>query len=979
LNVAFGAAAVSAKLTPATAQINLLGTATFTLSNVPTTTQVTWQLVSTAAGSTPDSSGALGTVDSSGHYKAPSALPKVPTVSLQVVDHSTPPNLLASAAITLVDTVKVSPATASVRLGASQTFTASGVPAGLTIAWKVVGAGAIDTSGKYTAPAAMPASNSVTIQAVDSTNASNVLATATVTLLNPIPAITGFSPSVLNVNLNTTLEVVGTGFVPGSVLQFDGQTVPSTYKSATEIDYAAAPTATATHAVTVLNPTPDGKTSNSVTLTIKPAVSVSLTPNGATVRGGAVLKLYAAVENNPNQALTFTVNGVAGTNGVLGGNATVGTVATDTTGALVYNAPATLPGATVTIAAQASVDPHATASITVNLENPTPVITSVSPPAPFTIGSTQTLTIAGTGFVSGSTVSVGGVAFTPAYKSPTSLTATGTIPAVPAFELAITVSNPAPGPITSAPFEVAEASSACTASDKTQCLTYAEAVRFLEMATWGPTPDSIAHLQNIGRAAWLAEQFAMPSPNPAFPAPVELTEGAGAIQTAFFNRALNDPDQLRQRVAFALSEIFVVSAVKDTNYEAMRRYMQDLTDNAFGSYRNLLGVITLDPAMGWFLDMVNNDKANPSKDTVANENYAREVMQLISIGLTVLTSDGIPTVTPTYDDNCIPSTQPNAPVCLIPEMAKVFTGWTYAPQPPATGEWTNPQWFEAPMVAFEDHHDETQKNISIGGQLPCTILAGGSALSDLNAALDCLSNHPNVPPFISYRLIQRLVKSNPSPAYVGRIASVFLNDGKGNRGNLQAVVTAILTDSEAVTDPSGAADANAPAGKLREPVFYATSLLRALNASASSADGVATQSTNMGEQVLYAPSVFNYFSPFYRIPSNGVVAPEFQIQNASSALARLNFAYFAVTRGTGGNLKVDLSGFAALPSTVSNGTSPLIDAIGQALYHGEMAAEVRAALVTLTGELVQQKATAMTTAQTLIYFAAIAPQYQVQQ
>jgi uncharacterized protein (DUF1800 family) len=492
-------------------------------------------------------------------------------------------------------------------------------------------------------------------------------------------------------------------------------------------------------------------------------------------------------------------------------------------------------------------------------------------------------------------------------------------------------------------------------------------------------------LQTIGRAAWLAEQFGMPSPNPVFPPPVTLTDGPGPIQTDFFNRALNDPDQLRQRVAFALSEIMVVSATKDGRYEAMRRYMQDLTDNAFGTYRNLLGVITLDPAMGWFLDMVNNNKANPAKNTVANENYAREVMQLFTIGLTVLNQDGTPTTspaTPTYDDNCIPSSTPGAPVCLIPEMAKVFTGWTYAPQPPATGQWTNPQWFEAPMVAFETHHDETQKNIAFNGEAtPCTISALGTALGDLNRALDCLASHPNVAPFVSSRLIQRLVKSDPTPGYVSRVAGVFKNSG----GNLQAVVTAILTDTEATTDPAGAADNLAPNGKLREPVLFATSLLRSLNATATNADGVATQSTNMGQQVLYAPSVFNYFSPFYRIPSNHVVAPEFQILNASSAIARLNFVNFVITRGTAGNLKVDLTGFAGLPSTLATDpktnltSSPLIDAINQTLYHGEMPADVRGVLVTLAGELAQQKASPLTTAQTMIYFAAIAPQYQVQQ
>lgn len=892
----------------------------------------------------------------------------------------------AATAAATVPAVHISPSTTSVRLNASAAFTASNVPTGITVAWKAVGGGTIDAAGKYTAPAVMPSSPNpatVTIQAVDSAAPANVLATATVTLLNPIPVIHSFSPTVLNVGLATTLKITGTGFVPGSTVQFNGAKVAATYVSTTEMDYAVpAPAATGSHAVAIINPTPDGRTSNTATININAAVAVNLSV-ATIVRGGVSTRVYASVSNNPDQALNFTVNNIAN------GNSAVGKIAKDpATGNLLYTAPDILPaGAAVTIAATAVVDPKATKSVIVNLQNPLPVVTAVTPAPPAVIGTTETLTLTGAGFIAASTVKVGGVDFTPALVSPTTLKATGKIPAVPGRELAIVVSNPAPGPISSTPFLLAETTAKCTASD---CLSYSDAVRFLERASWGPSPDAIAHLQAIGRQAWLNEQFAMPSPNPVFPPPAALTDGPGAIQTHFFTRALNDPDQLRQRVAFALSEIFVVSATKDQRYEAMRRYMQDLTDNAFGTYRNLLGVMTLNPAMGWFLDMVNNNKANPAKGTLANENYAREVIQLFSVGLTILNQDGTPTTTPptpTYDDNCIPSTDPTKPVCLVPELAKVFTGWTYAPEPPATGAWPNPQWFESPMVAYDspaaDHHDETQKNITLAGSTaPCIINANQSALTDLNQALDCIASHPNVAPFISLRLIQRLVKSDPSHAYVKRVATIFQSSG----GNLQQVVNAILTDTEATTDPAGAADAGAPAGKLREPVLFATTLLRSLNASApTSADGVAGQSTNMGQQVLYAPSVFNYFSPFYRIPSNGVGAPEFQILNASSAIARLNFVYFTVTRGTGGNLKVDLSGFAALPSAIVTdpvtklNSSPLIDAIEQTLYRGKLPQAVRDALVTLTGELAAQKASANLTAQTMLYFAAIAPQYQVQQ
>ena len=860
--------APAVEISPGTAQVRLLGTETFYVSGVTATSSMVWQLVSTVPNSQPDSSGALGTIDSKGHYQAPAAMPAVNTLNVQFAD---------------------------------------------------------------------------TAKAI-------VLGSATVTLLNPVPEITKLTPNLMNAGLESTVVISGKGFVPGSALLLDGQPVADArylVKSATEIDYTDTPTAAGDRHVTVANPMPDGKISNAVTLDIDAAIAVTLSPAKATVRGGATLTLHPTVHNNPNQQVTFTVEGKPN------GDATVGTITTDAKGNILYTAPFVLPSSTVSITATSVVEPTAKATTTVTLLNPMPVITAVSP-SPLTIGSNVNLTITGEGFAKGAEVSVGGHILPAQVVSDKQVTVTATVPAAPGRELAITVSNTAPGPETSAPFNVPEVvAKNCTVNGQpAECMAYTDAVRFLEMATWGPTPSSIAHLQAIGRDAWLAEQFALPTT--PFPLATSLGEGPNPIQQEFFNRALMAPDQLRQRVAFALSEIFVVSATKDNRYEAMRSYIEDLSDHAFDTYRNVLQVMTLSPSMGWFLDMVNNDKANPKKNTVANENYAREVAQLFSIGLTQLNLDGtnVTPVTPTYADS------------FVPELAKVFTGWTYPAIPDTQSHWENPPYFKGPMEAFPERHDETMKTLALAGQQPCIVNPNGTPDQDLQIALDCLANHPNVAPFISYRLIQRLVKSNPTPAYVKDIATVFNNSG----GSLKAVVQAILTHSEAATPGSG---------KLREPVLYATALLRALNATVlnQQASGVAGQSTQMGEQVLYAPSVFNYFSPFYRIPGFGVVAPEFQGVNAASSMARLNFAYRAVNNQISKNIRVDLSNFQALASD----SEALIGVINEALYYGSMPSNLHDELKTIAGEVAQHTKDKGTLVRTLMYFAAAAPQYQVEQ
>ncbi|MCX6629064.1 MAG: DUF1800 family protein, partial [Candidatus Solibacter sp.] len=660
-----------------------------------------------------------------------------------------------------------------------------------------------------------------------------------------------------------------------------------------------------------------------------PATLVTLSPSGRTIRCGTTLALTATVANSNDKAVIWQVNGVEG------GNSDIGTVSS----LGVYTGPAILPNpATVTVTAVSHFDPAAKASVTVALQNPLPVVTSVNP-NPVNPGNV-TVTLNGTGFAAGAAVSFAGVALPTTFVSDTKLTVTGTV-AMPVGRLAaVKVTNPNPGTATSTPIAVPVR----LASEK---MPYGDAVRFLEMTTWGPTPQSVVELQTMGADAWLAAQFAKPAST--WPDPNTTTEGVSRLQTAFFNLALTGDDQLRQRASFALAQILVVSAVKDVQLQQMVAYQRVMGDLAFGGYRDLLAAITLHPSMGDFLDMVNNDKANPAAGTVANENYARELMQLFTVGLVQLDSQGVPitqggATVPEYDQS------------TVAEMAKVTTGWTYGRTPGFASLWKNMPYYFGPMVAFEDHHDTTQKNLNL--PVPCLISAGGTAQSDLDAGLDCLFRQTNTAPFVAYRLIQRFVMSDPSPAYVGRVARAF----QASQGNLRTVITALLSDPEAQGEGSG---------KLAEPVLYATGLLRALNATVTAADALTAQATLMGQTPLAAGTVFSYFLPSYTVPgfTPPPVAPEFQAMNATTALARANFAYRVATNGISSGIRVTLTNFQDL----ANNPSDLVEALNQALFRGNMDANMRSVL-TAAASVSTNPASRVVSA---LYAAAAAPQNEV--
>jgi uncharacterized protein (DUF1800 family) len=323
--------------------------------------------------------------------------------------------------------------------------------------------------------------------------------------------------------------------------------------------------------------------------------------------------------------------------------------------------------------------------------------------------------------------------------------------------------------------------------------------------------------------------------------------------------------------------------------------------------------------------MVHNAKA--FSGSAPNENYARELMQLFSIGTIALNSDATPRL------DASGNTIPNYGESDIQQLTRALTGWTYAPQ---TGAFFNPQNDSAPMVAVEFYHDTSAKTV-----LAKSIPAGQTAEQDVNAALDIIFNHPNVGPFIALRLIQHLVNSNPSRAYVKRIAGVFNNNGHHVRGDLAAVVKAILLDREAragdTTKPAAATS-----GHLREPVLYALAILRALGATIGPNNTLEYNLNQMGQLVFLPASVFNYYSPLYRINDGAIGAPEFQILSPSTAVLRVNFVDAAVRNMLRTDTNIDLTPCVTLAAN----SDALIDAVSNALLGGAMPATMRSTIAT---------------------------------
>lgn len=504
--------------------------------------------------------------------------------------------------------------------------------------------------------------------------------------------------------------------------------------------------------------------------------------------------------------------------------------------------------------------------------------------------------------------------------------------------------------------------------------------RFLTQSTFGPTEEEIKALyeSNGDFNTWIDDQMAAPQAsvldsldahmrasglNPLNKRNLELDwQKRMLLSDILWERFVHGEDQLRQRVAFALSQIFVISDLSDALFNDTRgiaNYHDIMSEHAFGNYRELLEAVTLNPMMGEYLSMVRNEKLDESRNIRPDENYAREMMQLFTIGLVELNDNG--TVRLNTEGDAIPTYDQE----ITKAFASVFTGWMYGNAP----SWYWADWFNEsttlPMKAFDEFHDMRSKTLLNSEILP----AGQTAQQDLEAALDNVFSHSNVAPFVSKQLIQRLVTSNPSPYYVARVTAVFNNNGRGEKGDLSAVVRAILLDPEArQTSPTGVESF----GKLKEPVLKFTSLMRAFEVEAFQPltdDGSAERETvrffwpgfDFGQRPYGSPSVFNFYRPDYK-PANAfggadVVSPEFQILNEKNITAASNWggsiifnAYDFLREGCENELDFE-SGVGCLYAKfddeieLARNVDDLLDHLDVLMLSGHMTEEMRAILV----------------------------------
>lgn len=462
----------------------------------------------------------------------------------------------------------------------------------------------------------------------------------------------------------------------------------------------------------------------------------------------------------------------------------------------------------------------------------------------------------------------------------------------------------------------------------------ATARRFLEQAAFGPSPRDATHVQALGLQGWLDEQFAMPQSSSY--KRVMDPKARISLSTQFFMNATSNPDQLRQRVAFALSQIFVTSVDKVADGENMPVFQDLLLADSFGNYRQIMQDVTLSSAMGQYLDMANNEKGDKSKGTVANENYARELMQLFTVGPSMLNQDG----SFQLDKSGLPI--PVYSQFTVTEFSRVFTGWTY-PFGDRGPVWPNGPWRSSgPMAAYPSQHDFGSKTLLGGYVSPAKI----SPEKDLSNALDNIFNHPNVGPFVARLLIQHLVKSNPSPAYITRVATAFNNNGHQVRGDMRATIAAILLDPEARANDDGAQQSTSD-GHLQEPALFIAGMIRALGGELTPEQAYTWYTHLLGQSLFASPSVFNYYSPDYVVPNTGLTGGEFEINSPNAAIVRANMVSqvllgnakdpFLNLLGT----KVSLAPFVPMASDPPS----LVRALDLTFTHGTMPSAMKAVIL----------------------------------
>jgi len=740
-------------------------------------------------------------------------------------------------------------------------------------------------------------------------------------------------------------------------------------------------------------------------------VTVSVGASTLTMPIGGSRQFTATVAGTSNTAVTWYVNGI------LGGSSSTGTISANG----LYVSPSNLPaGTVVTVSATSAADNTASASCAVTLRNQIPYITSVSPTAlpfgPFSI------TVIGSRYVNGAQVLLNGAPLQTTFVSTTQLNATGSWntagnvnisvanpgPAAVSVNYTIgfssnvaisvlplsatlqvggtqqfvaTVSNSSntavnwqvngisggnasvgtisPGGLYSAPPSIpstgAVTVTAASAADNTKTATASVSIqdpqaistgRFLEQSTFGPTAQLMGHVRQIGFNSFLDEQFLLPET----PLPPVSTGTRQDVIDAFFYNAGTGQDQLRQRVIYALSQIWVVAINKNTNGDMIIPHLQILSKDAFGNYRTLIREMTLSTSMGMYLDLVNSVK--PGNGVGANENYPREVMQLFTIGLWQLNPDGslkkdaLGNSIPTYDQTD------------VQQIARALTGWTYPTPAGKQPTGMNYSYLPGVMEGRQVNHDMTQKTF-----LGQTLQPNQTITQDLDGTVDILFNHANTGPFLATRLIRSMVTSNPSPAYIQRVAAVFNDNGQGVRGDMQAVIRAVLMDPEARDD-------NPPAsfGKLKSPMLYALGLMRSLGASIPQHNQSSYLYYTFGEGILDPASVFGHFSPNYHIPKTQLFGPEFQIYSPTEAVNRGNYIYQDLNYWSGG--LYDITPYI----NIATDQVQLVNALDNTLLFGRMLPQTRASIYKALQASSDNRARALTA----IYLTAMSGEYLVQ-
>ncbi|MFG6461347.1 DUF1800 family protein [Roseateles sp. DXS20W] len=667
---------------------------------------------------------------------------------------------------------------------------------------------------------------------------------------------------------------------------------------------------------------------------------------------GSSRQLTAYVPLSPN-TVSWSVNNIAG------GNTALGTV--DATGR--YTAPTVVPAAnTVVVKATSTAYPAKAGSVMLTVTQVQPRLWSLSP-ASVPAGA-FTVRLNGASFPTNVAVKIGDLQASVTRLSASQLQASAVAPATwvgksqpvqvwatglgaigsDVVNLGVSAGAPVPSPAPSPapPPAPTPAPAPSPAPGPGQGTANLAAARLLEQATFGPNAQAVARLQSLGSNAWLNEQFAMAETPIAVPTDRSMSTASAQM----LNRLTDAPDQLRQRVAYALAQVLVISANKNIYPDELVPHLRTLSRHAFGNYRTLLDEVARSPQMDKYLDLANSNR--PLGGSAANENFARELMQLFTIGLVRLNADGSPQLdlagrpVPTYDQ------------AAVQQVALALTGWTYAGS--GNNNWEN---FGGPLVLRDVNHDPRAKSF-----LGCSLAASQGVEADLKTTLDCLFQHPNTPPFVSLRLIRQLVKSNPSPAYVQRISAVFTNNGSGQRGDLRAVVRAILLDTEACNDSAGTND-----GRLRDPVQHIAATLRALNGGFQAGNQLGWEIGRTGQTPLTPPSVFGHYAQLFRLPQTMLNAPEFQIYTPTEATLRGNFLWALLTQ-PGSNMRVNLQPFTA----VAHDTTALINAVDQAFLWGRMPPALRQSLA----NAINAQPDATQRVQTALYLTLLSGQHAIQ-